>query len=434
MDKEKLARELIDELGFDFDKIQKPYIISLLEREINSYQYGESSEYIRVLCGYLFCLGDSSDIPLLKKAKYGLNMDVGCMIDEEWIDCLENGGAEDKRKNLRSKEELINDFVSYYGGAPKNEDENKQDEASRLDLSGRIYNERKRESITAKHYIALLLLFFMGVFVLYSFFGKWVPLSAMHLSGQLLIEVPTQKYERNLNGLLIRDFENGTETVILKDESGISDPSFDQDASKIIFSKENEICEYDISSQKCNVILKEKRPVTTPKYVPNSDYISYYSFANNYSLTLYNTKTKEKKTIENVNGYNTCSWEPTGNYAIFADARKTSIIKYSLQEDKTTELMSGFRAVYSHDGRYIAYTKNAKERNILTVIDTASGKEYVKKSGYKESIFFGPTSDKIIFMTQDFYQKKLIVWDIKTNKQAVIYKVCYGISNDFDWR
>ncbi|MBQ6553889.1 MAG: hypothetical protein IJL89_01530, partial [Firmicutes bacterium] len=70
---------------------------------------------------YLFCLGDCSDIPLLKKAKYGLNMDVGCMIDGEWIESLENGGAADKAKNLRSKEDIIKDFVGYYGGTPQSQ-------------------------------------------------------------------------------------------------------------------------------------------------------------------------------------------------------------------------------------------------------------------------------------------------------------------------
>ena len=63
---------------------------------------------------------DRSDIPLLKKAKYGINMDVGCMIDGEWIQSLENDGAVDEAHNLRSREELIKDFVRYYGGENNN--------------------------------------------------------------------------------------------------------------------------------------------------------------------------------------------------------------------------------------------------------------------------------------------------------------------------
>ncbi len=117
MDKEELAEKLAAELGFEFDSISKAYIIKLLEKELNEYKYGESAEYIRLLCGYLFCLGDRSDIPLIKKAKYDLNMDVGCMIDGEWLQSLENGGKEDAANGIRSREEIIADFVRYYGNA-----------------------------------------------------------------------------------------------------------------------------------------------------------------------------------------------------------------------------------------------------------------------------------------------------------------------------
>lgn len=108
---EQRAEKLITELGFDFGKISKDYIISLLEEEISNYQEG-SSEYIRLLCGYLYCLGDASDAPLLKKAKYGINMDVGCMVDEEWIASLENSGA--AIGNIRSRDQIIDSFVYYY--------------------------------------------------------------------------------------------------------------------------------------------------------------------------------------------------------------------------------------------------------------------------------------------------------------------------------
>ena len=116
IDKEELADRLAEELGFDFGKISKARIIDLLEKEIAEHKNDESSEYIRLLCGYLFCLGDKSDLPLLKKAKYGINMDVGCMIDGEWLQSLENGGVADEANNIRSREELIEDIVRYYGG------------------------------------------------------------------------------------------------------------------------------------------------------------------------------------------------------------------------------------------------------------------------------------------------------------------------------
>lgn len=111
MTNEKRAEELIKRYGFDFKCIPKDEIRKLIEQEIDNFQAG-SSEYIRLLCGYLYCIGDVTDVPLLEKAKYGINMDVGCMVDGEWIDSLKNGGVEDKFVN--SRENIIQYFVSYY--------------------------------------------------------------------------------------------------------------------------------------------------------------------------------------------------------------------------------------------------------------------------------------------------------------------------------
>lgn len=105
------AEQIIKKYGFDFAKIPKKEIIDLIKKEIADYQSG-SSEYIRLLCGYLYCIGDISDVPLLEKAKYGINMDVGCMIDGEWIDSLKNGGV--KAQYVGSRHEITDSFVSYY--------------------------------------------------------------------------------------------------------------------------------------------------------------------------------------------------------------------------------------------------------------------------------------------------------------------------------
>ena len=48
----------------------------------------------------------------LKAHIYDINFDVGCMIDDEWIMSLENGGIEND--DVRSKEYLMDDFVNYY--------------------------------------------------------------------------------------------------------------------------------------------------------------------------------------------------------------------------------------------------------------------------------------------------------------------------------
>lgn len=111
LNNEQRAEALIKRFGFDFKSISKEEIVALIDKEIVDFQNG-SSEYIRLLCGYLYCIGDISDVPLIEKAKYQINMDVGCMIDRDWIDSLKNGGIEDEY--VESRENLINYFVSYY--------------------------------------------------------------------------------------------------------------------------------------------------------------------------------------------------------------------------------------------------------------------------------------------------------------------------------
>jgi hypothetical protein len=111
MNNEQRAQVLLRTYGFDFDRIPKEEIRALIEKEITHYQEG-SSEYIRVLCGYLYCIGDQSDIDLIEKAKYNIHMDVDCMIDIEWIDSLKNGGIEGEY--VRSRKDIIASFIAYY--------------------------------------------------------------------------------------------------------------------------------------------------------------------------------------------------------------------------------------------------------------------------------------------------------------------------------
>ena len=111
MTNEQRAEALIRKYGFDFSTIPKDGIRELIEQEIEDFQEG-SSEYIRLLCGYLYCVGDVTDVPLLERAKYGINMDVGCMVDGEWIESLKNGGRETEL--VRSRETILQNFVTYY--------------------------------------------------------------------------------------------------------------------------------------------------------------------------------------------------------------------------------------------------------------------------------------------------------------------------------
>ena len=106
---EERAELLLKKYGFNFDALPHEEIRSLLENEIENYIEG-SSEYLRVLCGYLFCKGDPTDLELLKNTKYNINFDVGCMIDSSWIENL-NGANTEK---VHKRNELISEFVEYY--------------------------------------------------------------------------------------------------------------------------------------------------------------------------------------------------------------------------------------------------------------------------------------------------------------------------------
>ena len=110
MDNELRTQALITKYQFEFEKIDKSEIRALLQDEITRYQK-ESAEYLRCLCGYLFCIGDETDAPLIEAVKYGISMDVGCMIDEEWIHSLQNGGVESLL--TRSRSAIIEDFILY---------------------------------------------------------------------------------------------------------------------------------------------------------------------------------------------------------------------------------------------------------------------------------------------------------------------------------
>ena len=107
------ATNILKKYNFNFNKIDKNEIISLIEQEISNYQEG-SSEYIRVLCGYLYCIGNINDSKLIERAKYSINMDVGCMVDGEWIESLKNGGVKSISQYTDSRENIIECFIDYY--------------------------------------------------------------------------------------------------------------------------------------------------------------------------------------------------------------------------------------------------------------------------------------------------------------------------------
>lgn len=110
-DDEEKAESIIKEYGFDFDDIEKSDIIFLIEQELcNKNRNGNMT--LRVLCFYLFCLGDTNDVHILEKAKHS-SFDAGCMIDGEWIDALRKTDNESEKQSLIQKN--TNELKSYFG-------------------------------------------------------------------------------------------------------------------------------------------------------------------------------------------------------------------------------------------------------------------------------------------------------------------------------
>ena len=115
---EERAKQILLKYGFNFNSIPHDEIRQLLENEIQdyvsgAYEYGGSAEYLRVLCGYLFCIGNLADIAIIEKTKY-INFDIGCMIDGEWIDSMKCLSRADTGYDIRDRDELITEFIDYY--------------------------------------------------------------------------------------------------------------------------------------------------------------------------------------------------------------------------------------------------------------------------------------------------------------------------------
>ena len=108
---EEKAKKFLQQYGFDFKEDYRGEVRAMLTREIDDFNENESSEFLRVLCGYLFCIGNT-DVGLIKKVKYELSFDVGCMIDVNWTD------AEGMKVNSMAKElwyeQLVREYIEHY--------------------------------------------------------------------------------------------------------------------------------------------------------------------------------------------------------------------------------------------------------------------------------------------------------------------------------
>lgn len=108
---ERRIAEVLDKYSKDFLNTPKEEIRALITGELAA-PVKDNTEYLRLLCAILFCVGDKEDAQLIKKVKYSGSMDILDAIDKDWISCLENDG--ENAEDMRSRDEIISDIMLSY--------------------------------------------------------------------------------------------------------------------------------------------------------------------------------------------------------------------------------------------------------------------------------------------------------------------------------
>jgi len=142
---------------------------------------------------------------------------------------------------------------------------------------------------------------------------------------------------------------------------------------------------YDLENKK-NVIVLRNKNISSVKWLPNSDKLSYTSkLDGKYELFIYNIQTAEEKSIVNdLKDFSGYTWSPTENYIIWF----ASI---------TAKKPGNLKRIYGSDDR-LPYFRN---RYFLHKIDVTSGKTTQLTSGNLTSSLqdIKPDGSKILFST-----------------------------------
>lgn len=255
----------------------------------------------------------------------------------------------------------------------------------------------------------------------------------MELRGKLLTETPNKDYGIGEYGVVLFDFDRGTNSILL-DKYMIADPCFDSNSENILFSEYNHnICEYNIKNNSCEILLNTNSYPHNPQYVPTTSYISYVEGG---YLKLYDRINEDIITIARINNSFSYSWNPNGTSVIYnKNDNSDKIYKFDLKTNVETYYFQGYRPIYSYDGKYIAYLESKTSQKNLIIKDTKEGKEFDNHYGFKKTYRFIPNSSKIAYLEQTAENpQRLIVWDFEDDSQAILMEYCPYISNEFDWK
>ncbi len=260
------------------------------------------------------------------------------------------------------------------------------------------------------------------------------------LHGKLLVNPPvyiSQMDEQldNGSGLLIYDFDKGTNEKILSDYDLLHSQSMDIGTENILFCTNNSIFEYNIYSKRCNVLLEIDGTPFMPQYINYTPYISYVSVDSlGINLTLYNIENGESQIITQLADFYSYSSSPDGKQLVYNPANdENNIYSFNIHNGEIKKLFKGYHPVYSFDMRYIAFLKESQSTE-LTVKDLVTNEEWKHKKGIKFDYHFVPSCNKIAFTKKSIQsRKKFVVWDFVEDDEKILFEYCPRIS-EFDWK
>lgn len=240
----------------------------------------------------------------------------------------------------------------------------------------------------------------------------------MELTGSIIMPTPDNSFgTSDFNGLVKYNIKDRNGILILDDLYCLY-PCYSISKNKIMFiGWDNYLYEYDFNIGKLRNILVENG-INYPKYVPNSNCISYIK---DYKMVIYNLEDTTKKEIDNVT-LGEYSWSNDGKSFVYNKdvSGNHNIYKYNLEDDTSISLFKGSCPIYSIDNKYIAYFPGSLYGEIA-VRNMETGEEKKTREKGCHYFKFSPKGDKLAYMmSSGKYEDSLIIWDYATNKTCTL--------------
>jgi len=279
---------------------------------------------------------------------------------------------------------------------------------------------------------------FVSIFVLAActvyfgvVFGKHKNLNIRNLPENIILGNP-KLGGAFVEGLIVYDFKNQTQQSILNGVY-ISDPYFGANGRILMVQQDKEIIEYDLDGKSSKKIFISNEHVELPKYVPNSNSITY---SNGHELYIYDMTTQKNSKITDLRG--DYSWNNSGKDFLFCYKYNDAVYKYDFTNNTIDRLFSGHNPQYSNNNQYISYVVSDEKSDYIVVRELTSQKEWrYKARGVRYHRF--SSDDRYIAFQKDIEKflaedSELVVWDFKSGETGnLINFIHHGKCGAFDW-